>query len=93
MSLRSTLFSTLLAGAATVALAQNPSAPLTIVVPYPAGGPLDTSARIVADGAAAQLGSITVENTTLGASSDIWHSRYSIAATMPIAARPPAIIA
>ena len=62
MSLRSTLFSTLLAGAATVALAQNPSAPLTIVVPYPAGGPLDTSARIVADGAAAQLGSITVEN-------------------------------
>ena len=62
MSLHSTLFSTLLAGAATVALAQNPSAPLTIVVPYPAGGPLDTSARIVADGAAAQLGSITVEN-------------------------------
>ena len=40
MSLRSTLFSTLLAGAATVALAQNPSAPLTIVVPYPAGGPV-----------------------------------------------------
>lgn len=32
------------------------------MVPYPAGGPLDISARIVAEGAAAQLGAITVEN-------------------------------
>jgi tripartite-type tricarboxylate transporter receptor subunit TctC len=65
MPLRSTLSSVvvvLLCAAATAAQAQNPSAPLTIVVPYPAGGPLDTSARIVAEGAAAQLGSITVEN-------------------------------
>lgn len=37
MSLRSTLFSILLASAATATLAQSPSAPLTIVVPYPAG--------------------------------------------------------
>ena len=62
MSLRSTLFSVGLTCVATFAMAQSPSAPLTIVVPYPAGGPLDTSARIVAEGAAAQLGSITVEN-------------------------------
>ncbi len=62
MSLRSTLLSVGLTCAATFAMAQSPSAPLTIVVPYPAGGPLDTSARIVAEGAAAQLGSITVEN-------------------------------
>jgi tripartite-type tricarboxylate transporter receptor subunit TctC len=62
MSLRSTLFSLVLASAATAALAQTPSAPMTIVVPYPAGGPLDTSARIIAEAAAAQLGPIKVEN-------------------------------
>jgi tripartite-type tricarboxylate transporter receptor subunit TctC len=62
MSLRSILFSAALASLATAALAQTPSAPMTIVVPYPAGGPLDTSARIIAEGAAAQLGAIKVEN-------------------------------
>lgn len=62
MSLRSTLLSVALASAATAAMAQTPSAPMTIVVPYPAGGPLDTSARIIAEGAAAQLGAIKVEN-------------------------------
>ena len=62
MSLRSLLFGVGLACLAASALAQNPSAPLTLVVPYPAGGPLDTSARILAEGAAAQLGAITVEN-------------------------------
>lgn len=61
MSLRSNLLCLFIASLATAALAQNPSAPLTIVVPYPAGGPLDTSAHIVADGAT-QLGTIKVEN-------------------------------
>jgi tripartite-type tricarboxylate transporter receptor subunit TctC len=36
--------------------------PLTIVVPYTAGGPLDTSARILASGASSKLGTIVVEN-------------------------------
>ncbi|MFY3383297.1 Bug family tripartite tricarboxylate transporter substrate binding protein [Paracidovorax sp. MALMAid1276] len=62
MPFRSTLISVGLACVATHALDQNPSAPLTLVVPYPAGGPLDISARIVAEGAAAQLGPITVQN-------------------------------
>jgi len=64
MSLRTILLSSLVvaaAAAAMPALAQNPAAPLTIVVPYPAGGPLDISARIVAEGTT-QLGAITVEN-------------------------------
>ena len=61
MSLRRILFSVALVGLATATLAQTPSAPLTLVVPYPAGGPLDISARIVAEGSAG-LGTITVEN-------------------------------
>jgi len=44
------------------AQAQNASAPLTIVVPYPAGGPLDKTAHILASAAQAKLGTIKVEN-------------------------------
>lgn len=62
MLLRNSTIGALLYGVATLVMAQNPSAPLTIVVPYPAGGPLDTSARLLADGAKAQLGAIAVEN-------------------------------
>ncbi|CAM4049335.1 Tripartite-type tricarboxylate transporter receptor subunit TctC [Paracidovorax anthurii] len=59
---RSYLLATVMAGAAFAAQAQNASAPLTIVVPYPAGGPLDTSARILAEGARGALGPIEVQN-------------------------------
>jgi tripartite-type tricarboxylate transporter receptor subunit TctC len=47
---------------ALLAQAQTTGTPITLVVPYPAGGPLDTSARILATGAAAKLGVIVVEN-------------------------------
>src|SRR5690606_16309986 len=56
------LTSIVLCCAAAVAQAQTPSAPMTLVVPYPAGGPLDISARILSAGASAQLGPIAVEN-------------------------------
>lgn len=55
----------------SLAMAQNK--PTTIVVPYPAGGPLDISARILAEGARGKLDSaVIVENKpgaggTLGA--------------------------
>ncbi|GAB2456499.1 tripartite tricarboxylate transporter substrate binding protein [Comamonas humi] len=52
----------LLYGMAACALAQNASQPLTFVVPYPAGGPLDASAKLLAEGAKSALGSITVAN-------------------------------
>lgn len=43
--------------------AQNATKPTTIVVPYPAGGPLDISARILAEGARSKLdNTIIVEN-------------------------------
>ncbi|MFE8647156.1 hypothetical protein ACFX58_18910 [Sphingomonas sp. NCPPB 2930] len=61
--LRHTVLSAALAlGLAPAVQAQSPEVPLTIIVPYPAGGPLDTSAHILADGARAQLGDIKVEN-------------------------------
>ena len=46
----------------TIASAQNAAAPITIVVPYPAGGPLDVSARLLADGVKGSLGAVKVEN-------------------------------
>jgi tripartite-type tricarboxylate transporter receptor subunit TctC len=56
------LFAALLI-ATTAAISQTTSGkPITLVVPYPAGGPLDASARVVADLARAQLGTIVVEN-------------------------------
>jgi len=56
--------SILFAGAAASALAQAyPSRPVKLVVPYPAGGPADLLARIVAEKTAPRLGQpIVVEN-------------------------------
>jgi len=56
------LLAAVLSTGASLALAQNPGAPLGIVVPYPAGGPLDKTAHILAKAAAAQLGPIAVQN-------------------------------
>jgi tripartite-type tricarboxylate transporter receptor subunit TctC len=48
-----------------------PSHPITMIVPLPAGGPIDTIARIVAEGMRASLGQpIIIENMT-GASGSI----------------------
>src|SRR5258708_13762392 len=45
-----------------------PSRPITIVVPYPAGGPVDVTARLIAQSVGATLGqSITVDNRGGGA--------------------------
>jgi len=48
-----------------------PSHPITMIVPLPAGGPIDTIARIVAEGMRASLGQpVIIENVT-GASGSI----------------------
>lgn len=70
---RTALVLALLASTAVVwpslALAQNKT--LTIVVPYPAGGPLDISARILAEGARSKLDSTVVVENKPGAGGTI----------------------
>jgi tripartite-type tricarboxylate transporter receptor subunit TctC len=57
-----------------------PSRPITIVVPFPAGGPLDTAARITAEAMRAPLGqSVIVENVS-GAAGTIGVGRVARAA-------------
>jgi tripartite-type tricarboxylate transporter receptor subunit TctC len=56
------------------ALAQYPDKPIKLVVPYPPGGPIDTTARVVAQQITARVGQVVVENrpgagATLGARS------------------------
>src|SRR2546427_5038611 len=61
---RKLLVCTALLAAATTALAQNyPTRPITMLVPYAAGGPTDTVARVVAQSMSKPLGqTILVEN-------------------------------
>jgi tripartite-type tricarboxylate transporter receptor subunit TctC len=63
---------------ASVAWAQvYPSRPITMVVPFPAGGPTDAIARIVAERVRARLGQpVVVENVT-GASGSIGAGRVA----------------
>jgi tripartite-type tricarboxylate transporter receptor subunit TctC len=63
------------------ALAQTyPSRPITMVVPYPAGGPTDTLARVLADGMKAAIGqSVIIENVS-GAGGSIGVGRVARAA-------------
>ena len=55
----------LAASIVTVMAETYPSRPITIVVPFPAGGPTDTLGRILADGMTRALGqSVIIENLT-----------------------------
>jgi tripartite-type tricarboxylate transporter receptor subunit TctC len=70
----------LFALAASPAVAQYPSRPVMIVVPFSAGGPTDTIARIMAEGMTRSLGqTVVVENTT-GAGGSIGVGRVARAA-------------
>src|SRR5215468_5368976 len=53
----------LFAGAGTAAAGEWPSRPLTLVVPFAAGGPSDVAGRILAQGLSENLGQqVVVEN-------------------------------
>ena len=88
MKLRRRQFLHLAAGAAAlpalypcIATAQAfPSRPITMVVPVPAGGAMDTNARVVAEAMRASLGQpVVIENVT-GASGSIGAGRVARAA-------------
>ena len=61
MKRRSTLALLALAAAPLFAQAQS-DRPIRLVVPYPAGGPLDTIARVLAEKTKDTLGTVIVEN-------------------------------
>jgi tripartite-type tricarboxylate transporter receptor subunit TctC len=62
-------FGILFSGAHALAQAY-PSRPITVIVPFPAGGPTDTLARILADPLSGSLGqSVIIENVTGAAGS------------------------
>src|SRR5262245_3922504 len=70
-----------LPAASSIAKAQTyPSRPITIVVPFPAGGPTDTLARILAEHMRTLLGqSVIIENVS-GAGGSIGVGRVARAA-------------
>jgi tripartite-type tricarboxylate transporter receptor subunit TctC len=81
LSVRSAIVATLVAAPACAAVAQSyPARPITMNVPFAAGGPTDTIARIVAQRMSATLGhGIVIENVT-GADGTIGVGRVARAA-------------
>jgi tripartite-type tricarboxylate transporter receptor subunit TctC len=70
----------LAASIATAVAETYPSRPITIIVPFPAGGPTDTLARILADHMTTSLGqSVIIENVS-GAAGSIGVGRVARAA-------------
>src|SRR5829696_4769668 len=78
----------LFAAAALAALAFNasaqaqtyPSRPITIIVPFPAGGPVDTLARILSEPMRASLGQPVVVENVSGAGGSLGIGRLARAA-------------
>src|SRR5262249_17433758 len=67
--------------AAGAAAKEFPSRPITLIVPFPAGGPTDTTARIVAESIRSSLGqSVVVENTSGAANGSVGMGRCARAA-------------
>src|SRR3954452_6058655 len=54
-----------------------PSRPVTMVVPFPAGGPTDTIGRIMADGMRESLGQSVIIENVAGASGSIGTGRVA----------------
>jgi tripartite-type tricarboxylate transporter receptor subunit TctC len=70
-----------LATVAPIATAQTyPTRPITMNVPYAAGGPLDVMARVIADGMRATLGQTIVIENVAGAGGSIGVARVARAA-------------
>ncbi len=84
MTKRLLLFATLLGLSAGAAHAAYPERPITLIVPFAAGGPTDVVARIVGDHMSRTLGQqVVVENVT-GAGGTTGTTRAAQAAPAPI---------
>jgi len=68
------------AAAAAIANAQYPSRPITLIVPFAAGGPTDTLARIMAERMSRPLGGTVVVENVAGAGGTIANNRMQQAA-------------
>jgi tripartite-type tricarboxylate transporter receptor subunit TctC len=73
-------YSAVLAVAGSPLAQTYPSHPVTMVVPYPAGGPTDTIGRIVAEGLRSSLGQPVIIENVGGASGSIGTGRVARAA-------------
>ena len=76
----------LFAGAGTAAAGEWPSRPLTLVVPFAAGGPSDVAGRILAQGLSENLGQQVVVENPSGAGGTVGSRRSNSA--LPARARP-----
>ena len=68
-----------LLGCAGLRAETYPAKPITIVVPFPAGGPIDATTRIVANGLTAKLGQTVVVENVGGAAGSIAAGKVAIA--------------
>ena len=77
------LMSVALIALASPAIAQAqdyPSRPITVVVPFPAGGPTDTLARILADGMKTALRQPVIIENISGAGGSVGVGRVAVGA-------------
>ena len=70
----------LLASMGAAAAQSFPSRPVTIIAPFPAGGPLDTIARIISEPMRSMLGQPVVIETGAGAGGNLGTGRVARAA-------------
>ena len=70
----------LLAGTGGATAQTYPSHPITMIVPFAAGGPMDVVGRVVAEGMQASLGQTVVIENVVGAGSSIGVGRVARAA-------------
>lgn len=71
------VLATVLSGAATATAQSYPDKPITMIVPYAAGGPTDTVARIVSDAMSRELGQRVIVENTPGAGGTIGMQRVA----------------
>src|SRR5688500_9337818 len=69
-----------LAGLSAAAAQSYPSRPITMIVPFPAGGPTDTIGRVLAERLSATLGQPVIVENPVGASGSIGTGRVARAA-------------